>query len=215
VFLARSKGMPCLILLTMPIDVAAISIIDRLTKLLTIRERNRERVFNNFIQPIYQDAEAVARDYMGLFAELIQRLETAATAKELIIWLEQRRAAYQPVRMKIRALLNDEAFQTLSQSKSTAARTRFARGLWGVLKGSFLLAQNADDGRYAYLREYGYSDHPILLLLESLRKSSHSTATLDDQRGFLLWLARKQQLAIERAWTDVVTAYAELKRRLL
>jgi hypothetical protein len=84
-----------------------------LIQLLNTRERDREKYFNNLIEPLYRDAEVVARDYMVLFAELVQRLQTAATTKELILWLEQRRAAYQPVRMKIRALLADEALQGL------------------------------------------------------------------------------------------------------
>jgi|CZKY01.1.fsa_nt_gi hypothetical protein len=198
----------------MSIDVAAISIIDRLIQLLTTRERNREKYFNNLIEPLYRDAEVVARDYMALFAEFVQRLQTAATSKELILWLEQRRAAYQPVRMKIRALLADEALQKLSEKKSTAARTRFAKGLWGLLKGTFLLGQDDDEGTYAYLREYGYGDHAILPILQYMR-GSHPARDLDETRGSLVRFAQRQQVAIESAWSDVVGAYAELKRHSL
>jgi len=195
-------------------DLVAISIIDRLVQLLTIRERNREKYFNTVIEPLYRDAEVVARDYMALFAELVQRLQTAATPRELIFWLEQRRAAYQPVRMKIRVLLLDETFQDLSKTKPTSSRTRFAKGLWGLLKGTFLLGQVADEGRHAYLGEYGYGDHPILYFLQAMR-SFDSSRDLDERRESLLVRARQQQSAIESAWTDAVGAYAELKKNSL
>ena len=202
------------ILLDVSIEVAAIAVISRLIQLLHIRERNREKYFNTQIEPLYRAAEIVARDYMSLFAEFVQRLETATTSKELLLWLERRRADYQPVRMKIRTLLDDEAFQKLSQKKSTAARIRFAKGIWGLLKGTFLLGQDAAEGTYAHLSEYGYGGHAILPLLQQMRRSD-STRDLDHKRESLLQFAKRQQVAIEAAWSDVLRAYAELKRHSL
>src|SRR5580692_1682614 len=109
----------------MAIEAAAISIIDRLIQLLTVRERSRAEYFRNFIDPLYRDAELVALDYMALFTELTHRLERAASFKELIVWLEQRRSAYRPVRMKIKALLADKSLNELARTKNPNARTRF------------------------------------------------------------------------------------------
>jgi hypothetical protein len=179
----------------MAVEAAAISIIDRLISLLTVRERNREKYFKNFIDPLYRDAELVARDYMGLFAELLQRLESATTFEEIIAWLEQRRASYRPVRMKIRALLADKSLNELGKSKRPTYRTRFAKGIWGILKANFSLAQNAAEGKHVYLREYGYSDHPILLFLQSMQ-SVDPAISIDEKREFLLSRAHKQQLVL-------------------
>ena len=82
-----------------PIEAIALSIIDRLIQLLTVKERNREKVFSNYIEPLYRDAEPVAKDYMSLMVELKHRLETATSVTELVNWLEERRVAYQAIRM--------------------------------------------------------------------------------------------------------------------
>jgi hypothetical protein len=34
-----------------------------LIQLLTVRERNREKYFQQFVEPLYKDAEAVMNDY--------------------------------------------------------------------------------------------------------------------------------------------------------
>jgi hypothetical protein len=125
----------------MAIEAAAISIIDRLIHLLTLKERNREKFFNNFIEPLYRDAEPVAKGHMGLLAELSHRLERAGSTDDLIPWLEQRRTSYQAVRMKIRALLENPLFAEkppVKRADSTPAvhhwdlgadeRRHFARG---------------------------------------------------------------------------------------
>src|SRR5438045_661419 len=89
----------------MAIELAALSIIDRIIQLFTVRERNREKFFNSFIEPLYKDAEPVAKDYMMLLAELAHKIEDEPV-EEVIAWLEERRAAYQPLRMKLRAVLS-------------------------------------------------------------------------------------------------------------
>ena len=47
---------------------AAIRIIDRIIQLKTIREKNAEKYFNNSINPLYEDAEVVVKDYLKLFS---------------------------------------------------------------------------------------------------------------------------------------------------
>jgi hypothetical protein len=106
---------------SMVIETAALSIIDRVIQLLTLRERNRERFFSNFIEPLYRDAEPVAKDYMALLTELDHKIQEK-TLKENIVWLEERRAAYRPVRMKLRALLQDPSYRELSKSERTDTR---------------------------------------------------------------------------------------------
>jgi hypothetical protein len=92
----------------------AVSVVDRLIQLATVRERNKEKYFNNFVEPLYKDAEQVARDYMALFSELTHRLEKAENTGSVIDWLEERRTTFQPLRMKMRvdALLACEQIQS-------------------------------------------------------------------------------------------------------
>jgi hypothetical protein len=65
---------------------AAVAIIDRLIQLVSVREKNRERFFNNFIEPLYRDGELVAKDYMSLLAEFLHRIEKAASVAELTVY---------------------------------------------------------------------------------------------------------------------------------
>lgn len=58
------------------IDAGAL-ILDQLIQLVTVRGRNREKYFNNYIEPLYREAEQIAKDYMALFAELISKIEAA------------------------------------------------------------------------------------------------------------------------------------------
>jgi hypothetical protein len=198
----------------MAIEVAALSIIDRLIQLLTLRERNREKEFNNFIDPLYRDAEPVAKDYMAIFTELAHRLEKASNVDEVIAWLEERRAAYQPVRMKLRALLTDPSLIEASRAKDPEPLLRFTKGLWGLMKGGALLVENTADEDRATLVEYGYGDHAILTVLEFIRGGRWKGVTAE-QRSLLLAKVHLQRRAIEAAWSDVVGAYAALKRQFL
>ena len=62
----------------------AVSLVDRLIQLATVRERNKGKYFNSFIEPLYKDAEQVVKDYLGLLTELTRRLEMAGDI-ELVI----------------------------------------------------------------------------------------------------------------------------------
>jgi hypothetical protein len=53
------------------------------------------------IEPVFRDAESVAKDYFQVLSELIRRIEEAEDIPPVIRWLEERRVAYLPVRMKI------------------------------------------------------------------------------------------------------------------
>src|SRR5262249_13628659 len=154
------------------------------------------RFFNNFIDPLYRDSEAVAKDYMALFAELVWRLEKAATVDDVITWLEERRPLYQPVRMKIRALLNDKKLAKISGDNGAEAVVRFSKGLWGMMKGgAFLTQKDGDAMEHNGLHEYGYNDHAILDLLRFFRKQP--TVLTKPQRERLVGRAQEQQRAIE------------------
>src|SRR6185437_10488413 len=113
---------------------AAISLIDRLIQLLSVREKNRERYFKNFIEPLYIDAEKIAADYMKLLIELIHRIDDSGNGREIVEWLEVRSVDLQPVRVKIRAMIKDGSMQEQADSDEWVGL--FCKGLWGLLRGS-------------------------------------------------------------------------------
>jgi len=125
-----------------------LSIVDRLIQLLTIRQRNREAYFNQFIEPLYRDAEGVVNDYVALFGDLIELLKKADSTEEVIAWIEQRRLKMLSLRMKMRALLDNN---TVDPDKVPEASRMFVQGLWGVMKGGISLVE---DGHTPML-EYG------------------------------------------------------------
>jgi hypothetical protein len=195
----------------MAIEAVALAIIDRLIQLLTLRERDREKFFNNVIEPLYKDAEPVAKDYMALLAELAHRIKDEPM-EEVIGWLEQRRTAYQPVRMKLRALLEDPVYQELQPTPDPTPLQRFTFGIWRLMTGGARLT-----GREGYIRmpEYGYHGHTILELIHRIRLVWENNQLSEKQKENLLRKVQKQQLAIEGAWADVVKGYAELRRQNL
>jgi hypothetical protein len=46
---------------------AGVRVIDRLIQLIEKRHSRREHYFTAFVDPVFRDAEEVAKDYIGLF----------------------------------------------------------------------------------------------------------------------------------------------------
>ncbi|MGO9094077.1 MAG: hypothetical protein ACLQGV_02545 [Bryobacteraceae bacterium] len=181
-----------------------LSIVDRLIQLLTVRERNREKYFQEFIEPLYKDAEGIVNDYVVLFGELIELLKTADSTEEVVAWIEQRRLKMLPLRIKVRALLQNN---TVDPDKVPEAYQLFVQGLWGVMKGGVSLVE---DG-HTPMREYGWGDHTVLDLLKIFSQMSPASR----YRERYISNARRQLLAIETAWKDAANGYAVLKRESL
>lgn len=146
---------------------------------------------------MYRDAELIVNDYMGLFVELISKLESADDIPALIRWIEERRMAFLPLRMKARAFLYR------IEVRSESPLDTFRKGIWGLMKGGLSFVEEG----HAHLREYGHGDHTVLDLLYGF-----SSTPLSANRKLLPRLARRQLECIELAWQDVVTGYAEIKK---
>src|ERR1039458_2505212 len=123
---------------------AAISIVDRLIQLATVTERNRQRFFKVLIEPLYLDGEQIAKDYMTLLAELIHRIDQAKELREIVEWLESRRTSFQPLRTKVRALIQDGFLEHEDKCRSKSLAL-FRKGLWGLMKGG---VPALDDGLF-------------------------------------------------------------------
>jgi hypothetical protein len=108
----------------------------------------------------------------------------------------------QPLRIKVRALIEDGFMEREPKGRRTALKL-FKKGLWGLMKGG----ASAAEGGHALTWEYGFGDHTVLDLLVHARMS-----VLDQQyRDRLARQAHGQREAIERAWQDVTKAYAEIR----
>lgn len=185
---------------------AALAIVDRLIQLASVREKNKERFFNNFVEPLYIAGEQIAKDYMGLLAELIQRVQHADDCLGIVEWLEARRTTFKPVRDRVRALAQDESWEREDKRRGKSLAL-FSKGLWGLMKGG---VSAVEDG-HALTWEYGFGDHTVLDIIRLGRLS-----VLDEgSRRLLLRQAQGQQKAIEAAWKDVALAYADLRRAYL
>lgn len=144
------------------IAILGVGVLDRLIRLLTVDERNREKYFQQFIDPLYKDAEAIMNDYVALLTELIELLKKTDSTEEVVGWIEQRRSKMLPLRIKVRALLNND---TIDPKKVPEASRLFVKGLWGVMKGGISLVEEG----HTPMREYGYGDHTVLDLLKRFR----------------------------------------------
>ena len=143
-------------------------------------------------------------DYVTLVGELIERLRDADSTEEVIAWIEQRRLKMLPLRIKVRALLENN---TVDPEKVPEAYKLFVQGIWGVMKGGLSLVE---DG-HTPMREYGWGDHTVLDLLKILSRMSPAS----QYRERYIKNARHQLLAIETAWKDAAKGYAVLKRKSL
>ena len=175
----------------------ALPIIDRLIQLATVREKRKQYFFNNYIEPLYRDAESIVRDYDQLLTEIIQQIRSASDTLAVITWMDDRRRTLLPIRTKVRALLSDN-----TKFDSSAALDRFKKGVWGLLKGGVALL---DEG-HGITGEYGFGGHTALDLMRTLRADP-----LEYHRARFLEHVFAQQRSLEAAWRDVVKGYVDLK----
>lgn len=200
-----SNGIECdtlAALKVLQLVTVSLSIIDRLIQLATVQERNRERYFRNFIEPLYLDGEEVAKDYVALLTELIQRIQKAQNAQEIVDWLEQRRATLKPLRDKLRATARRTSNRQELRTP-VRAHARFHKGLWRLMEVG---VGAVEDGR-APMDIDGTGRHTLLPLLRcaQLLKLDHA------DRASLKYLAEQHLNGIHRAWAEVVRGYAELR----
>jgi hypothetical protein len=179
------------------IDVAiAISVLDHLRDFLKGGREDKERQFQNVIEPLYRDGEAIVRDYTGLFTELIAKLESDEDILSVRKWLDSRVYELRPLRDKVRALL-----PTLNAEYDYM--NQFQRGIWGILRGSVSLVETG----HVQMRTYGCGSHTVLDVLQRWPKTGGIEA-----RERVTRIAYRQRDALRAAWRDAVQGYAQLKK---
>lgn len=174
-------------------------IIDKFIEILTVKEKNKEKYFNNFIEPMFKDAEIIVKDYMELFIELIEKLEKDEETDEIIKWIEKRRYSLLPARTKVRALLKEKNY-------NLNFTDNFQKGIWGLMKGGVSFIETG----HAKLQEYDMGTHTILDILTGI-----SSGHFINNKEFKIGIAKKQLRAIELAWQDVSKGYAKIKQMKL
>ena len=181
-------------------------IIDYLIKLTNARKLDHRQDFESLIEPVFKDAEAVAKDYFQVLSELIRRIEEADDIPQVIRWLEERRVAYLPVRMKMRAYLRGFSLRSLDgigegKSQSKGQQDKFISGIQSLLSGGLSLVE---DGHIGF--PGGIPRHTLLdILIWDASKPFHSV------RSEILRRARSQEMAIHEAWELVVAGYEDRK----
>ena len=138
-----------------------LNLLANLVKFGEVREKNREKYIESYVDPVYEHAEAIYQDYAKLLLELQRKLAKARKVAPLLRFLEERRMENFTVRTKTRALLRKRMEKHFA--------TRFERGIWGLMMGSVSLF------------DYGYtdfgplndipSDHTLLDVMERLSQA--------------------------------------------
>ena len=184
---------------------AGVRIIDRLIQLLQTREKRKEKYFNNFVEPLYKDAETIIKDYNVLFGELISKIENenSESGEEIIKWIEQRRVTYWPLREKVRALLSDKNGRNTHTGK-------FERGIWFIMTGGLFFLGEKEYVRAGDVHFPGADRHTLLDLIDQF-----SAEPFKRSKSLYIQLAKSQLRFIQDAWKDVAMGYAELKRQSL
>jgi hypothetical protein len=184
-------------------------LIDYLIKLVDARKLDNRHDFETLIEPVFKDAETVAKDYFQVLSELIRRIEKAEDIPPVIRWLEERRVAYLPVRMKMRAYLRGFSQRSLDglgnevKPQVKGLQDKFTSGIQALLSGGLSLVEDGHIGVPG-----GISRHTLLdILIWDASKPFHSV------KGSILERARRQEVAIHEAWADVVEGYTDLKAK--
>ncbi len=182
-----------------------LKLFEYLIKHSEIREKNRDKYIERYVDPIYEHAEAIYCDYSKLLRELKKKLQRAKKVGSLLRYLEERHMENFTVRTKTRALLR--------KRMERHAITRFERGIWGLMFGSVSFF------------DYGYTsfgpmdddimpEHTVLDLMERLICQGKSNINSDDRRLSLDFI-QSQIRGIDAAWREVVAGYAELKNETI
>jgi len=179
---------------------AAVRILEMLIELFEQKGRRRELYFREFVEPLFKDAEEVAKDYIGLFKDLIDKLEHEDNIPNIIEWIEQRRGFFLPLRIKLRGALK-------AYFPDTANMDKFQHGLWWLLRGGLTFIE---EGHALLIDDKVWGDHTVLDLLYFW-----SQEPLYAHRDRYVSNARRQLECIEKAWSEISEGYAQLKKKAI
>jgi hypothetical protein len=189
----------------------------RLIEFLTMaRDHRRQRrldFFDRYVEPAYQAAEAIYRDYHSMLRELRTVTVAADSAHPLVALLDERRQELRPVRDRLRSLIR----LRLAEGRAT----RFEAGILGLLTGAMASVDRPYIQLFAFTGSAAGGDGDLLpkpghhTVLDILAKATREDASFDHLRDNLLTAIDQKLLGIESAWKNVVAGYAELQQGTL
>ena len=184
---------------------AFVKLLDSVIKLVDLRQKNRREYFDQYVQPTFELAEAVYKDYRLLLRGLREMVRGGESVARIIDFLDARREELLPIRRRLSAFVARRARE--------GRAVEFEAGILGLLSG----ASSALHDRH--LIEYVYEpttrslqqrtgSHTVLDLLQFLKE--HSGRDIPGFKQRLLRAVDEQQGAIDQAWQSVLRGYADL-----
>jgi hypothetical protein len=194
----------------LPILAGLGKITDRLIELVKYREEKSRRIFDKLIEPIFNDLLLIHKDYLEMFEQVLRMLpdkddgrkKVEKSLKRAQAYLEEKRRTFEPIRVKLRAMVRELPKRPEKDNKkeafvrSVADYLLWTRGTIALGSVSSVLAQEI---RAAAIR---YSHPP-------------SKARSDEVRAEILKAARdvNRALTAEELEAYVSTILNELRRK--
>ena len=149
---------------------------------------------------IYRNGECVVHAYTELHLDLITELYMQDRVCTLIKWIENQRVGLMPVRTQMQRLTSTDAYRPRRTTHSSI--DQFRQGILGMLQGCLSLVE---EDHYR-LNPYGYRGPT---LLDHLYRQAHQPVAT--HRALYVKTAKKQFLALHRAWEEAVEGYTATK----
>jgi len=169
------------------------------------REKNQREYFDRYVQPAYDSAELIYKDYRALLRDLQTKVQDAQSLDPVINFLEGRRRELEPARGRLRALI--------SQRIREGRATRFEAGILGLMSG---VVTGVDR---PYFQRHSYDEtnaairprpgrHTVLDIVQKLKE--RGSDDIDLIRPELLTAIDDKCSGIEESWQNLVRGYGEL-----
>ena len=185
-----------------------LKLLDQLPKLAielaSIPKKNRREYFQQYVQPAYNDAEAIYTDYRSLLHDLRVKVECGGDPEPIMDFLNRRREELLPVRNRLRAFV--------AQRGQEGRITRFEAGVLGLMSGAVTAVDKAYFQQVSYGEEDGsiqvrWSRHTVLDILQGIK--DRGCCDFSSDRPRILETVDRKMGGLEEAWQDVVRGYAE------
>ncbi|MFA3915960.1 hypothetical protein [Ruegeria hyattellae] len=168
------------------------------------RARKDRKFFEEIVQPLFEQAEAVFNDFVRIFDKLIEMLDEGETGlEEARRFLLKERRLNQSTRTKVRETIK------ILKEKHTFSSESFERGLEGILCANVSHSEPSDHVDFA---GYYQKNHTILGFLSEVSNNEVPAHMLPD---FCRAQSMKQLEALETSFSSLTAGYLELKKRLL
>jgi hypothetical protein len=182
-----------------------LKLLDNVVKLVGIREKNHQDYFQRYVQPTFELAESVYRDYRLLLRDVRELVQRGGESAMIVRLLKDRREEFLPIRRRIEALVERRVRERGSSQFEAGILAMLTGAVSAVNSGHLLTCEYVPRSRSILPEVRG---HTLLDLLEILEHPGG--ARIVDVPRRLLQAVDQKQYVIEQAWQLVVRGYAEL-----